>query len=519
MSRVSKQPIAFLSYVRMDDIHENGRLTELRDRLSGEIRMQTGEAFEIFQDRKDIAWGQQWKQRIEESLDSVTFLIPVITPAFFRSQACREEMERFLAREQRLGRNDLILPLYYVNFPPLGDAKKIQSDPLAQVIAARQYADWRELRFEPFNTPLYRKSLANIAQNIVTALERTHAFPAVSTEKPPEESADFDPVDIADPVTMSAASQESSSPPRHLLWTREGEMAARVFSGHTEMVTGVAISADGGCIVSGSADKRVRVWDVVSGKMLHDLSGHKGGISSVALSGCGDLIASCGYDGKIRLWDAINGKQLHELKGRGGGVTFVTMNADGSCVAWGSASNTLWLWNLKAGMMRAELRGHTDWTTSAALSMDEKLVVSGSRDGMLWVWDIASGECVRVMRGHSGEVRGVALSADGARMVSGSKDWSLGVWDVGSGKRVHSLRGHHAEVNGVALSTDGNLAVSCSEDKTVRVWNTLSGECVRILRGHFRSPTSVAISSDGSRIVSGGWDGVRVWDSPRGRCP
>jgi cobaltochelatase CobT len=71
-----------MSYVRMDDAHENGRLSQFRERLSGELRMHTGEAFEIFQDRDDIAWGQQWQQRIDGALDAVTFLIPIITPAY-----------------------------------------------------------------------------------------------------------------------------------------------------------------------------------------------------------------------------------------------------------------------------------------------------------------------------------------------------------------------------------------------------------------------------------------------------
>ena len=98
-----RQPVAFMSYVHSDDKY--GHLTQFRERLSDEVRMQTGEEFPIFQDRKDIWWGQNWKERIEESLDEVTFLISIITPSFFNSQACREELELFLEREKKLKRN------------------------------------------------------------------------------------------------------------------------------------------------------------------------------------------------------------------------------------------------------------------------------------------------------------------------------------------------------------------------------------------------------------------------------
>ena len=59
---MTKQPIAFLSYVRADNEHEGGRLSQFRELLGREVRMQTGEEFTIFQDRNDIRWGQNWKR-------------------------------------------------------------------------------------------------------------------------------------------------------------------------------------------------------------------------------------------------------------------------------------------------------------------------------------------------------------------------------------------------------------------------------------------------------------------------
>lgn len=110
------QPAAFMSYARFDDQHEDGQLTAFRERPA-EVRMQTGEEFHIFQDRTDIAWGQNWQQRINQTLDTVTLLLVIITPGFFRSPHCRAETEQFLDRESQLGRDDLILPVYYVSTP------------------------------------------------------------------------------------------------------------------------------------------------------------------------------------------------------------------------------------------------------------------------------------------------------------------------------------------------------------------------------------------------------------------
>lgn len=216
---LSHQPIAFMSYVRQDDQHENGRLTQFRERLSGEVRMQTGDAFEIFQDRQDIAWGQQWKTRIDESLDQVTFLIPMITPAFFKSAPCRAELERFLEREASLGRTDLILPVYYVESDTLSIEAKRERDPLAAAIAARQFVDWREIRFEPFATPEVGKMLAKIARQIVAALGR---------ESPAPSDAARHVVVAAAPAAAPPAKVDAQAPPEDKARTAHGSATAPV---------------------------------------------------------------------------------------------------------------------------------------------------------------------------------------------------------------------------------------------------------------------------------------------------
>ena len=169
-------PAAFMCYARFNEQHDDGQLSQFRALLSAEIRVQTGEEFPIFQDRNDIAWGEAWQQRINEALDTVTLLLVIITPSFFRSPACRSEVERFLARERKLGREDLILPVYYVSTPELDDPVLRDADPLARELAARQFADWRELRFEPFTSPMVRRALAQLAARMRETFWRPSSY-------------------------------------------------------------------------------------------------------------------------------------------------------------------------------------------------------------------------------------------------------------------------------------------------------------------------------------------------------
>jgi F-box protein 11 len=162
-----------MSYAHVDN--KTGRLTEFCQRLSDEVHQLMGEPFPIFQDKTDIHWGQSWRDRIDESLDSATFLIPILTPSFFKSPECRKELEQFLERERKLGRKDLILPVYYIDCPVLNDEKKRGQDPLAKAIHARQRADWRDLRHEPFTSPIITQKLEWLGKQVLAALERVAA--------------------------------------------------------------------------------------------------------------------------------------------------------------------------------------------------------------------------------------------------------------------------------------------------------------------------------------------------------
>ena len=150
--------------------------------------MQTGDKFPIFQDREDILVGEQWRVRIRTAIDGATLLVAVITPSYLRSEACREEVSLFAARERSLGRDDLIVPILYVASPGLAD----QDDEIAQLLSSRQYVDWTTHRFEDPQSNDVRRAIARLAKQIVRALERSQAQGAISIV-PDEESTEDEP--------------------------------------------------------------------------------------------------------------------------------------------------------------------------------------------------------------------------------------------------------------------------------------------------------------------------------------
>src|SRR6185437_475056 len=195
------EPSAFMSYVRNDDDHEGGRITNFRERLEGEVRMQTGKAFPIFQDRNDIAWGQQWKSAVTDALLSVRFLIPILTPSFFESDACRFELETFLQRENMLGVPRLILPVYYVPCDKLEQDYPKNRDSLADLLRERNWIDWREFRFQSLTSPEVAATLARLARTIKTSIREIE--PMIAAANVGRGNAiDFATRDVLAPIEM-----------------------------------------------------------------------------------------------------------------------------------------------------------------------------------------------------------------------------------------------------------------------------------------------------------------------------
>jgi len=161
-----------MSYAHFDDQHDYGQLTKFRERLSGEVQMQTGNEFQIFQDRNDIQWGHNWKIRVDHALDAATLLIVIITPSFFKSRYCNNEVARFRIRERTLMRQDLILPVYYVTTDAIEDPDLRRKHAQARMLASRQYIDWRDLRFEALDSPAARKALEQLALRISATFAR-----------------------------------------------------------------------------------------------------------------------------------------------------------------------------------------------------------------------------------------------------------------------------------------------------------------------------------------------------------
>ena len=88
-----------------------------------------------------------------------------------------------------------------------------------------------------------------------------------------------------------------------------------VLSGHTRLISSVALTPDGRWALTGSDDGTARLWDLANlSKRPRVFEGHTEGIVSVALTPDGTWALTGSYDTTARLWELIPRPSFAEVQ-------------------------------------------------------------------------------------------------------------------------------------------------------------------------------------------------------------
>jgi RNA polymerase sigma factor (sigma-70 family) len=139
----------------------------------------------------------------------------------------------------------------------------------------------------------------------------------------------------------------------------------------------------------------VRVWDVSTGKAIHDLSGHINSVAGLAYSPDGRLLVSWAENplgssllDHVFVWDAATGRAVPTLhSGLGIGAGSAAFAPDGRTLVTASVDGKVRLWEVATWKVRAEFRGHRDRVTALAFGPDGWLF-TGGLDTVVLGWDV-----------------------------------------------------------------------------------------------------------------------------------
>ena len=273
----------------------------------------------------------------------------------------------------------------------------------------------------------------------------------------------------------------------------------------------------------------VQLWDLKSGKLLHEFCRNTAITPFITMSADGRRIACSMADGSVSVWDGISGNLVHRLPIRDsqeqpdsiGKASALMFLPDGKTLI---ATSSFSLMRGRADDWQNAIvspQKHNSGIECLCTSQDGQLIASGDQGGRIAIWNSRTMQPVRILQdgGEGGaKVRRMTFVPDQQRLVSINAEDDLIIWDLRTGRDLFRMKVKEA---GQSYGWSNSASAICLNDKLHMAVGTPSG-LILVNAGLHQSRlfhtdwpvsrlgfsandrTLVAANEDGSQLVA--WD-------------
>src|SRR5262249_42038780 len=184
---------------------------------------------------------------------------------------------------------------------------------------------------------------------------------------------------------------------------------------HKGAVLSCAFSPDGKFVATGGADKFVRVFDLTTGRESVRLETGET-VSGVAFSADGKRLVTGSDKGTAALWEVSTAKPVWKTTAGRGAVTGVAISADGRRIVT-SGDKSFSVFDAPPGKMIMQA-GFSAAINGIALAPDGKTLATATGDKLVGLWDAQMGRQLQSIQADSKAVAGVAFSPDSKTLAA-----------------------------------------------------------------------------------------------------
>ncbi|KMZ69392.1 U-box domain-containing protein 72 [Zostera marina] len=243
-------------------------------------------------------------------------------------------------------------------------------------------------------------------------------------------------------------------------------------------ILSVDIHSSKDIIATGGVDTNAVLFDRSSGQILSTLTGHSKKVTSVKFVSDDELLITGSADKTVRVWQGKeNGNYncQHVLRNHNAEVQAVTVHATRKYFVSASLDNTWCFCDLASGECFAqvgEASGESGYT-AAAFHPDGLILGTGTSEAVVKIWDVKTQSNVATFDGHQGAVTAMSFSENGYFLATAAYD-GVKLWDLRKLKNFRSFAPYDSSTptNSVEFDFSGSYLVLAGSDiRTYQVAN------------------------------------------------
>ncbi|KAK9461400.1 WD40-repeat-containing domain protein [Lipomyces oligophaga] len=238
-------------------------------------------------------------------------------------------------------------------------------------------------------------------------------------------------------------------------------------------------------IVVGTKEGKIEIFDVASSTLMDTIDAHEGALWSLQTSPDGKSIVTGSADKTVKFWEirviqeeipgtsrtrarmTLKHRRTLELTED---ILAVRLSPDGRYVCVSLLDSTVKVFFADTLKFFLNLYGHKLPVLSMDVSYDSKILITCSADKNIKIWGLDFGDCHRSLYAHEDSIMSVQFVPETHNFFSASKDGLVKYWDGDKFENIQKLEGHRSEVWALAVGYGGDYVVSVSHDKSIRIW-------------------------------------------------
>jgi WD40 repeat protein len=297
------------------------------------------------------------------------------------------------------------------------------------------------------------------------------------------------------------------------------EPTVRPVQNRQPVISSVCLQQAGDLMATAGDDHIVRIWNLKTGTLVHELHGHNGWVRTAKFIGNSNILATAGDDGQVIRWDCVSGRQLDVLLTLDHAIWRIAVNPQATQLAIGGFTSTVTVVDLEDQQITQQHQHPTSDIRGLAYSTTGDRLACGGRDGIIRIWSTTTGELLATVAAHQRRIRDLSFIKSDSHIVSISDDRTLRVSPL-TADPTSKNSGYSIALEKqlpFALKVCGGAQVAIgSSDNQIHLWDIDTKQHTRVFQGHTGSVITLDFSpsNDGRTglLVSGSFDtSIRTW--------